>query len=157
MWRHLRVSLHPFLFWEIIARFGVPAVNLFSTQTNCQTRFFSRFPAPGAEGVDALHNPWPPLRLPPTFLDFQGHQEVVGGRGGTHLDRPPLALTALVRRPHGPLGDPALVALSGQGRPQPEFVGPPGCSVAPTNRLALERCLLRGSNLFIPRLNQPHL
>lgn len=54
-------QLNPAIFNEITLRFGIPAVDLFVSNTNAQTsRFFSRFPTPGAEGVDALQSRWPP-------------------------------------------------------------------------------------------------
>lgn len=49
--------LLPSIFREIIIWYGTPAVNLFASSVNNQaSRFFSRFPSPGAEGVDALRS-----------------------------------------------------------------------------------------------------
>lgn len=48
-------------------RFGLPAVELFATRDNCQRqRFFTRFPIPEAEVMDALRSPW----LPWLFYTF---------------------------------------------------------------------------------------
>ncbi|XP_058021197.1 S1 RNA-binding domain-containing protein 1 isoform X2 [Ahaetulla prasina] len=52
--------LHPDLFNDLSRRFGTPLVDMFATRQNTQLpRFFSRFPDPLAEGVDALRSPWP--------------------------------------------------------------------------------------------------
>lgn len=57
-------SLHPLLFKELTTHFGIPSVDLFASRDNNQTpRFYSRFPTPGAETVDALRSPWPPSLL----------------------------------------------------------------------------------------------
>ncbi|XP_034289304.1 uncharacterized protein LOC117675085 [Pantherophis guttatus] len=54
-------ALDPALFSEITLLFGTPVVDLFATRINRQVRrFFSRFPEPEVEGVDALHSDWPP-------------------------------------------------------------------------------------------------
>ncbi|XP_034258760.1 uncharacterized protein LOC117655422 [Pantherophis guttatus] len=53
-------SLDPLLFQDIVHRFGLPAVDLFASESNHQLpRFYTRFPVPGAEAVDALISPWP--------------------------------------------------------------------------------------------------
>ncbi|XP_058020134.1 uncharacterized protein LOC131188700 isoform X1 [Ahaetulla prasina] len=52
--------LDPELFKEIVRRFGQPVIDLFASPANHQLpRYFSRSPAPGAEGVNALRLPWP--------------------------------------------------------------------------------------------------
>ncbi|XP_034265608.1 uncharacterized protein LOC117661164 [Pantherophis guttatus] len=53
-------SLDPLLFQDIVHRFGLPAVDLFASESNHQLpRFYTRFPVPGAKAVDALISPWP--------------------------------------------------------------------------------------------------
>lgn len=52
--------LHPSLFAEIVDRLGRPVMDLFASPLNTHLpRFLSRFPAQGAEGVDALRTTWP--------------------------------------------------------------------------------------------------
>lgn len=58
---HGEWHLHPSIFNDIDSRFGILAVHLFTSNTNSQMdRFFSHFPTPGVEVVDALRSPWPP-------------------------------------------------------------------------------------------------
>lgn len=65
-------QLHPDLFQDICHRFGQPQVDLFASPANAQLpRFFTRYPSPGAENMDALRCPWPPGLLytfPPLAL-----------------------------------------------------------------------------------------
>lgn len=69
---HGEWQLDPPLFLQIVDRFGTPTVDLFAMRENRQTdRFFSRFPGPAAEAVDALHCTWPPGLLytfPPSLF-----------------------------------------------------------------------------------------
>lgn len=53
-------QLHPEVFHLVTEQLGDPLVDLFAMPNNTQLpRFFTRHLAPGAEGVDALQNPWP--------------------------------------------------------------------------------------------------
>lgn len=57
---HAEWSLHTQIFTELYLRFRSPVVDLFASHINHQVPcFFSRFPSPGAEAVDALLVPWP--------------------------------------------------------------------------------------------------
>ncbi|XP_070607583.1 uncharacterized protein [Erythrolamprus reginae] len=54
-------NLHQDLFHQISLKFGLPVLDLFATEANAHLpRFFSRFPSPGAEAINALRSPWPP-------------------------------------------------------------------------------------------------
>lgn len=72
---HAEWHLHPSLFWELPDRFGFPEADMFATPDNSQLlRFYTRFPALRAEGIDALHSLWPPVYCMPFLLFplFQG-------------------------------------------------------------------------------------
>lgn len=130
------------LFREVTNHFGTPLVNLFATQANCQTtRFFARFPMPTKSTPCAAHG-LQALRLSPSPSDFQRHQEATG-RGG----RASAAGPAWPQRPWLPSWwlDPG--ASLQTGYPSAGGGGLPRPSVAPTDRLVLERSLLRGYNL----------
>lgn len=144
-------SLDPDLFREITARLGVPVVDLFATQTNCQTvRFFSWFPEPGMEAVDALLSDWPLGLLyafPPSAPDLQSHQEPAPGAGVTPSDRPPMALPTVVRRPASLVSAPPMVSSTRQGHPSTRGSSTSGCQLVAANCLEIEPHLLSDRRL----------
>lgn len=89
---HAGWSLHPSVFQEIARRFGMPNVDLFASLANAQvSRFFVRFPALRAEGVDALRSPWPRGLLyafPPTPLLPRVIRKVIAERAQVLLMAP---------------------------------------------------------------------
>uniref|UniRef100_A0A2D4J0A8 ribonuclease H n=1 Tax=Micrurus lemniscatus lemniscatus TaxID=129467 RepID=A0A2D4J0A8_MICLE len=53
-------KLHPQVFRELSQKFDTPRIDMFASHLNTQLpRFVSRFPAPGAENVNALRCRWP--------------------------------------------------------------------------------------------------
>lgn len=56
---HTEWNISPFLFRKLISCFGRPQVDLFSVDNHQLPRYFTRYPSPGAEAVDALCSPWP--------------------------------------------------------------------------------------------------
>lgn len=84
-----------------------------------------------------------PVCLPSSSSDSQSHLEALGGEGGIFTSGSSLAQETLVCRSSGSLSGPTLEVASGQDLPQPGGVSTPGPAVVSTNRLALERGLLR--------------
>lgn len=126
--------LHPSLFLELIV------LDLFATLDNSQLPgFFSRYPAPGAEGIDALCSPWPQGLLyafPSLPLILGVVRKVLEEKVQIILLAPPLlAQETMVRQPDEPVGGATLEEISGHDLPQPEGLGTSRPAVAPVDRL----------------------
>ncbi|XP_070805019.1 uncharacterized protein [Pituophis catenifer annectens] len=122
-------QIHPDIFHQICNRFGIPAIDLFATHLNNQLpRFFSRFPTPGAEGVNALRLTWPP---------------------GLHYAFPPLPLIpALIRKVIADRAEIILVAPHWPRRPW--FADLVSLSTFHPWRIPPDEIVLRQGNLLHP-------
>lgn len=139
-------SLHPLLFKELVDRFGSPSVDLFASKSNHRLPcFFTCFPSPGAEVVDALRSPWHTGLLlyafPPT-TDTSGSPETPGGEGraassGPLLAAPPVVCGLGVSFHGTPLEGPRRSDLFGSGAP-----GSPRSPILPTGCLEIEQFLM---------------
>lgn len=90
---------------------------------------------------------WSPVHFSSDFLPPEGGTQVVAGTGGTHTSGSSLAEKAVICRPHvivsgSGLADSPKGRLSHSGGSTP-----PGSSVAPDDRLEVERCALSGANI----------
>ncbi|XP_070613470.1 uncharacterized protein [Erythrolamprus reginae] len=122
-------TLNPEAFQLIVQRYGVPVADLFATQHNRQLpRFFSRFPTPEAEQVNALLSPWP--------------------KGLLYAFPPVCLLHRVVAKIISEEADILLVAPYWPRRPW--FANLMGLSILPPWRIPLQRLVLTQGSIVHP-------